>query len=237
MSHDVLEDLPSAIPQAYAGGNSPKRGTNKSQIFANVPLSDAECNQAWIELCAFESEDPKASLVPSPSALTAVWRCIMEGTIAESIDLTSMFQPSDLYKHSTDDGWPEELLKAVFAKLALEEDRSDLIRSPERGTVRIDRQMCVRWVGATLLEKELLEDGAKPIDATDFLASWKDALPEAWRNDASWDLLQEDCTRLHASHSGPNDKNTGATASNHSTDKKPTSRRGKWAEKLKQARQ
>ncbi|KAK5009105.1 sister chromatid cohesion protein-like protein Dcc1 [Cryomyces antarcticus] len=228
---------PSTTSQAYAGGNSLKHGTNKSQIFANIPLSDAECNQAWIELCAFESEDLKASLVPSPSALTAVWRCIMEGTTAESVDLTSMFQPSDLHEHSTDDGWPKELLEAVFVKLALEEDRSDLIRSPERGTVRIDRQMCVRWVGATFLEKELFEDRAKPIDATEFLASWKDALPEAWRNDASWDLLQGDFTRLQASsHSGHNDKNNGTTASNPSTDKKPTARRGKWAEKLKQAK-
>lgn len=57
---------------------------------------------------------------------------------------------------------------------------------------RIDRDKCVPWVGSILLESETQRTEGIPKAA--FIQTWKDQLPEAWRDQAQLELLEVCCS-------------------------------------------
>jgi hypothetical protein len=56
----------------------------------------------------------------------------------------------------------------------------------------IDKDGCVRWVGATYLEATAPSAGSA-ISESELLDAWRDQLPEAWRDDVSLSILPVSC--------------------------------------------
>lgn len=90
----------------------------KKQIFEDVPASNQECEEGWVELCAFEHRG--VAYRPAALALVAVWKAIYSAAALEGINLCGQVDVDLLWRVMEDDGYPRPLLQAVLAKLALQ---------------------------------------------------------------------------------------------------------------------
>ena len=64
--------------------------------------------------------------------------------------------------------------------------------------ILIDKAKCVLWLGSIMLEASARETS---ITASDFLALWKDQLPEKWRESATLTVLDVgNHTLVHTTH-------------------------------------
>lgn len=157
-----------------AAGN----GRSKASMLDDVPMSEAECQVAWIEAIAFEHEG--SCYQPSPNALVQAWRSINSTALAEGIKLDSQFLTADITRAVAEEGYPESLVEAVLAYLSpVEADRKGTWSS-------LDRPKTVEFIGVTLLQAKRGEDFL----IADFTDTWEDRLPEAWRKDAQLDAIQ-----------------------------------------------
>lgn len=137
--------------------------------------------------------DHTVCLRPSAVAARDGWKGLLQGCAAEGVDL------------STDNSF-ERVLSSYETKLGGSETVAeiDVMRAlleclgepiPEGFSLSKDR--VVRWVGTKILQADCEEksawsmesDNPQRQDASDFLASWRDMLPEAWRDDASLSRL------------------------------------------------
>lgn len=89
----------------------------KKRVIADVPFSDAECNAAWTDICAFVHVDTEtnnlAAFRPSAKMKIDAWKRILQGSVLQSIDLEKQFLANDLWKavlgdDENDDGEEEE---------------------------------------------------------------------------------------------------------------------------------
>lgn len=88
----------------------------KEDFFADIPFSDAECEQAWVELCAFEFAD--GPVLPTLPTLWTYWKTIFTTAVAEGIDLGAQFQITHLAKTLQDEGELfSGLVEAIFHRL------------------------------------------------------------------------------------------------------------------------
>lgn len=93
---------------------------NKQAVIEDLTASPKECEQALLELCAFEHEG--AVYRPSARALLGVWKAILSVATSEEIDLCSKLEMSALLCLLEDEMWPRGLVEAVMARLAVEID-------------------------------------------------------------------------------------------------------------------
>ncbi|GME33672.1 sister chromatid cohesion protein dcc1 [Neofusicoccum parvum] len=180
---------------------------SKEEFFADIPFSDQECEQAWVDICAFEFGGRPA--LPTTAALWMYWRTMFTTAVAEGIDLSAQFKIADLAKTLKDEeDLLPELVQAILHRLL-----------PDDQMVGDD------WAAV---------DRAKTARPTaEFLDLWRDALPEAWRDDAQLAAIQGDYT-LPSDHTiAPK----GAAAL-PSTSAKPATSKGprKWHEKFNASR-
>lgn len=90
------------------------------RVFADVPVSRAQCEQGWIELCACViprgREDGVKSWCWRPSARVKVdvWKRLVEGSVLQGIDLGKQFLVSDLWRSVLDDGGEEPFPRPLF---------------------------------------------------------------------------------------------------------------------------
>lgn len=195
---------------------------SKANVFDDVPLSDAQCEQAWDELLAFELSG--SSYRPSVNALHQVWSSINATATAESVQLDSQFLGQDLANLVAEEGHPAALALAVFRHLANSEQDT-------RGQWScLDRRKTVSHVGTTLLQARWSSAEA-PV--AQFVEEWRDLLPETWRNDAelsaiegSYDLPSSTTIRAKSS----------AASTAQSSAPKPAAAKGKWHEKFAKMR-
>lgn len=61
----------------------------KSQLLANIPLSDAECEVAFREHCVFVDHTTDHCLLPSAAVKINAWLSILENARANAVDLTT----------------------------------------------------------------------------------------------------------------------------------------------------
>ncbi|KAH6614215.1 sister chromatid cohesion protein-like protein Dcc1 [Boeremia exigua] len=174
--YDALPVYDIVAGEADAMGN----GKSKGHIFDNLPLSDAQCQQAWNELMAFEHDEH--TYRPSVNALSQVWRSINAAALAEGVKLDSQFLTEDIATAVADDGHPADFTKAVLRHLADDGQAADGPWSC------LDRARTVAFVGKTLLEAK---QGSSDFLVTDFTDTWEDRLPEAWRKDAKLSAIAE----------------------------------------------
>ncbi|CRG83749.1 hypothetical protein PISL3812_01105 [Talaromyces islandicus] len=173
-----------------------ERESIKRTIIADVPFSDAECNAAWTEICAFvhvDTENNKNIVGFRPSARMKIdaWKRILEGSVLQSIDLEKQFLANDLWKAvlSDDDDkeeepFPRPLFDALLNRLV---ERSGS-QPMELKWSNLDKNASVKWIGETYLEAFAPIERSS-IGRSEFLHAWKDLLPEAWRGEASLDVL------------------------------------------------
>ncbi|KAF2816171.1 uncharacterized protein BDZ99DRAFT_458061 [Mytilinidion resinicola] len=159
-----------------AAGN----GNSKSKVFSDVPLSDAQCELGWRELIAFEFAG--SSFKPSAVTLLKLWKSINVAALAEGINLNKQFLTEDLLKAIDDEGFPVDLFYSLLSRLATDDHVGDTTWTS------IDRRVTVSFVGRTLLASE---SSIQDLHTSVFVESWKDILPELWRDDAKLDAIKD----------------------------------------------
>lgn len=159
---------------------------SKEEFFADIPFSDQECEQAWVDICAFEFGGRPA--LPTTAALWMYWRTMLTTAVAEGIDLSAQFKIADLAKTLKDEeDLLPELVQAIFHHLLPDDQMVG------DDWAAVDRAKCVPWVGRNLLAAlDSHHRTARP--TAEFLDLWRDALPEAWRDDAQLAAIQGDYT-------------------------------------------
>ncbi|KAK8219171.1 hypothetical protein M8818_000902 [Zalaria obscura] len=206
---------------------------SKAAIFEDVPFSEGECEQAWIDLVAFQSsldhDGPLRGFRPSASVSCKAWKAMLLVATENSINLTASI-PS-VYNQMLIEGaeeYPKELVKAILRRLSV---------GPQQSSIEIDQARTTQWTGLTLLES--LWRDFEAVRKNDFIEKWKDALPEAWREGASLSVLGDACK---ASADGktleyvPEDSRTVAKAATEAKPAAKTTSKRKWHEKFAQAR-
>ncbi|KAK2759158.1 hypothetical protein FQN54_003258 [Arachnomyces sp. PD_36] len=173
-------------------GTGADKRLSKDAILKDVPLSPAECETAWIELCAFVHTDGKKELCwrPSEEAKLDVWKKILEGSVIQGIELDKQFLVKDLWKavNDEDDGDPpfhRELFEAVVKRLM---DKQSLeackLGKAELKWANLDKEATVHWVAETYLGASAPTTAAA-ISRGEFVTNWKGHLPEVWRDEAA----------------------------------------------------
>lgn len=94
-----------------------ENGRSKSEIFDDVPLSVQEFEDAWTELCAFESDS--TCWVPTAACLCGIWRSIMSAVAIKGLSLQDSVYIHDLVELVIENGFEEALLHAVLGRLHL----------------------------------------------------------------------------------------------------------------------
>ena len=94
---------------------SADKGTQQD-ILDNLPLSRQEFEDAWLDLCAFETNGH--AWVPSALDRSGIWKSIMSAATLENANLVEGFSPSILRQAVlSHDTYPADLLDAVLRRL------------------------------------------------------------------------------------------------------------------------
>ncbi|KAJ5690528.1 hypothetical protein N7462_004920 [Penicillium macrosclerotiorum] len=166
----------------------------RNQVCADIPVSAAQCEAGWTEICAFVDKKQKMCWRPSAKMRLNVWRRLTEGTILQGIDLEKQFLVVDLWKSVLDDDdtlpqpFPQQLLEAIVRRLCAADQRPPL--TDEIKWASFDKTECIRWVGETYLAATAPTTSSS-IGRSEFLRAWKDYLPESWREEAAMSKLPE----------------------------------------------
>ncbi|KAL2819097.1 hypothetical protein BJX63DRAFT_27596 [Aspergillus granulosus] len=171
-------------------------------LFADIPMSRAQCEQGWAEMCGFVLP-PRAGAAlasplsshcwrPSAAKKLEVWKRIVEGAVLQGIDLGKQFLVRDLWKSVLDDDgngpFPIPLFEAVVRRIREFGDGA----GGDLKWASIDKDSCVRWVGETYLETTA-PGASSAISESELLDAWRDQLPETWRDSVSLSILPETC--------------------------------------------
>ena len=176
---------------------------DKDYLFANIPMSHAECQQVWSEMVAFELAPsqllPRRCFRPSSNVLLKTWTRLLEISRAEGINLAGTLRTGTMLDalYNVDEEWPHELRAAIMNRLssgrATMSDQEHAESALRHGST-LDRNLTVRWVGLLILQShsETQPDSPRLVQG-EFLAAWKEALPEEWREDATVETLPVRC--------------------------------------------
>lgn len=201
-----------------AGPLGPKEmRTARENVCQDIPVSTAQCEQGWMELCAFvDGAEGVACWRPSARSRLAVWKRLVEGAVLQGIDLEKQFLVGDLWKSVLDDDeemeppFPRALLEAVVRRICIADERPPLAEDI-KCELKMDGEMllqvlglliisycflgasfdkveCTQWVGETYLAATAPATSSA-IGRSEFLRAWKDCLPETWRGEATLSRL------------------------------------------------
>ncbi|KAL4867156.1 hypothetical protein BDV12DRAFT_123867 [Aspergillus spectabilis] len=172
------------------------------RVFADIPVSWAECERGWVVMCAFVNLSPgleseSSCWRPSAEMKLEVWKRAVEGSVLQGIDLGRQFLVRDLWRSLLDDDglepFPRPLFDAVLRRIRESGDGADLVTlESEMKWASIDKDICVRWVGEVYLET-MAPGPTSAVGESEFLNAWKDQLPETWREHVSISILPEKC--------------------------------------------
>ncbi|OAX80612.1 hypothetical protein ACJ72_05052 [Emergomyces africanus] len=181
------------------------------KLFAGVPLSAAECERGWVEICGFVHFERNFVVVGGgggcrltcwrPSAVMRIqaWKRVLDGAVLQGIDIGKHFLVRDLWRATRDEeddnesgnaGFPMSLFDALIRRLMRDPASVGLGEVYEElKWASFDKGTTVSWVGEAYLEANA-PDPTMAIGRAEFLQSWKDLLPEPWRCEATWDNLR-----------------------------------------------
>ncbi|KAH8429585.1 putative sister chromatid cohesion protein Dcc1 [Aspergillus melleus] len=173
------------------------------RVLADVPVSSGQCEQGWIEICAFvrprggtETEGGQGwCWRPSARVKVDVWKRVVEGSVLQGIDLGKQFLVSDLWRSVLDERgeepFPQPLFEAVVRRVCESgSERDRLLDGSKMKWASIDKTTCARWVGETCLEA-MAPTSAAAIGRDDFLKAWRNHLPESWQDEVKLSKLTE----------------------------------------------
>ncbi|GFF42456.1 hypothetical protein IFM61606_05751 [Aspergillus udagawae] len=176
------------------------------RVFDDVPVSRAQCEAGWIEICAFvlgraDKGEGAAGCCRRPSARAKleVWKRVLEGAVLQGIHLDRQFLVSDMWKSVLDDEdeepFPRGLFEAVVRRVCEAGDgQAQGLADGDMKWASIDKARCTRWVGETYLEAMAPAQGSA-IGRSEFLNAWKDHLPDSWRDEVALSKLTESSYR------------------------------------------
>ncbi|KAJ6113560.1 hypothetical protein N7523_006877 [Penicillium sp. IBT 18751x] len=168
----------------------------RDQVCADIPVSAAQCETGWVEICAFVDDRMKICWRPSSKMKVEVWKRMMEGALLQGIDLEKQFLVADLWKAVLDDDesepFPRGLLEGVVRRLCVPDERPVL--ADEIKWASFDKMEVTKWIGETYLAS-IAPTASSAVGRSEFLRSWKDCLPEAWRGEATLSKLPDGCYR------------------------------------------
>lgn len=113
MDTDTDTDTDMGVPEAGV----------RNALFADIPVSRAQCEEAWVDLCAFvlrrcPETDLKSAAGycrrPSAKCKVGVWKRVVEGAVLQGIDLEKQFLVKDLWRSVLDDNAEEPFPRALF---------------------------------------------------------------------------------------------------------------------------
>ncbi|KAI9667617.1 MAG: hypothetical protein M1821_000433 [Bathelium mastoideum] len=210
----------------------------RAAVFASIPLSPAECHNAWTALCAFEEAAQGRCWLPTAGARLGAWRAVLRGLVARGLDMRGVCAGWEAGKRvgigglvgeiEEEEGWMAGLVKAVVGRVGKVEGGGQ-----EEDEIWVDSAKLVPWTGETLLEAKT--HNSEAIAIVEFMQEWRDCLPESWAEKTSLDVIQgrfaqpSSSTIRYVRDVQPSDSAPGSLASS-----KPTNR--KWHEKFKQSR-
>ncbi|OJD19475.1 hypothetical protein AJ78_00543 [Emergomyces pasteurianus Ep9510] len=190
-----------------------ERRSAMKKLFAGVPLSPAECERSWVEICGFvhfeqrgfggdEGEGGACRLAcwrPSAVMRIQAWKRVLDGAVLQGIDMEKQFLVQDLWRATRDEegdngngdaGFPMPLFDALVRRLMRDPASVGLGEVYEElKWASFDKGTTVSWIGEAYLEANA-PDPSMAIGRVEFLESWKDLLPESWRSEAAWDNLK-----------------------------------------------
>lgn len=198
-----------------ATGSKEEKDRVLSRFFADTPFSPVECERAWTDICGFVHAAKGTSELVCWEATArvklAVWKKIVEGALLEGIDLGKQFMTRDLWRTVDADGYgesgiapfPRGLFDAVVRRLVegstgvYEDVKCEFLWDFFKVYVLIreilgtnfDGEKVISWVGQVYLEATA-PTPASGISQSEYLAGWKDLLPERLREEASLDKVK-----------------------------------------------
>ncbi|KAE8380145.1 sister chromatid cohesion protein Dcc1 [Aspergillus bertholletiae] len=194
----ILERILPVYDEMEGAEQNMEQGDVIRRVFADVPVSRAQCEAGWIELCAFvlgcggHGKDVVGwCRRPSARVKLDVWRRVVEGAVLQGIDLDRQFLVQDLWRSVLDEGAEEPFPKALFegvVRRVCEVGDGQLFEDLKWAS--IDKTRCTQWVGETYLEAKAPAT-VSGIGRSEFLNAWKDLLPESWRDDVAFSKLTE----------------------------------------------
>ena len=159
---------------------------SRDSIFANLPAPLTQCEEAWLEIMAIESEG-RCARAGKATALR-VWGLIVDYASLEGLDLSGSVNFKAFFESLRAEPIDAAVAEGVLRCLEDKNFPNDTAHS-----LRLDRVKTVQWTGLTLLQVSSEKASAKPaLQKDDYVAQWQDLLPEAWRGDAALDKLPED---------------------------------------------
>ncbi|KAG9725248.1 hypothetical protein KCU83_g354, partial [Aureobasidium melanogenum] len=157
----------------------PSNPQSKDDVFAHTPMSHDECQTVWRDLIAFEHSGQ--SFRPTALVLARVWKWLLEIAYANAVNLAEPVQKEIVDKMlDGEDEWPRSLVDAIFSKLS----------GNDQSLLQLQQHTTVKWVGTNTLESYRQNNKQSIMDASVFIDSWKDALPEIWRTEANLEMLK-----------------------------------------------
>lgn len=181
-------------------------------LFADIPVSKAQCEQGWVELCAFvfhsnsSTNNPGANCWrPSATVKVDVWKRVVEGAVLQGINLEQQFLVKDLWKSVLDDNgeepFPRGLFEAVLRRVCEADSTAsgaamqcelfhfwEKLQWLTRIGANIEKPRCIQWIGETYLEAKA-PTAMSALGRSEFLNAWKDHLPESWRSEVAFSKL------------------------------------------------
>lgn len=151
----------------------------KSQLLANIPLSDAECDAAFREESAFVDHATDHCFNPTARLKIDTWHSILENARANAVDLTAELDEDAML--SLKDGL-EDLKPGLFEAII------HSVATTKNDRTSIDPDRLVRWVGLNRLGADA---PLQVISTSDFKKSWKDELPESLREKVDLALISD----------------------------------------------
>ncbi|EYE96617.1 putative sister chromatid cohesion protein Dcc1 [Aspergillus ruber CBS 135680] len=172
-------------------------------LFADIPVSKAQCEQGWVELCAFvfhsnsSTNNPGANCWrPSATVKVDVWKRVVEGAVLQGINLEQQFLVKDLWKSVLDDNGEEPFPRGLFEAVLRRVCEADSTASgAAMQWANIEKPRCIQWIGETYLEAKA-PTAMSALGRSEFLNAWKDHLPESWRSEVAFSKLPEGSYKL-----------------------------------------
>ena len=169
---------------------------HKQELLDDSPCCLKELEKGLAELCVFFTGE--YIWRPSDAELLTAWKSFMSAVTVRGLHVNQSLQMSEVVDLMMEDGFTPPIIQAIFLRIALGIDdaakgKLDPYVSKQTNKECSDgedtsayRNNCVPWVGSLLL-RTLPSSG---VTAEDFLLSWRDTLPERWREYARLELLE-----------------------------------------------
>lgn len=152
----------------------PSQTRSKISVFQDIPFSDDECEEAWVNQVAFEWRG--GCWLLAPDLLLDAWTRLMGYATTQNIDLASDFPASIVNEAIEDMNVPEAFSRAFLARHCKHLSYS----VPDNTSINLDKTATIAWVGEVLVSAPTnseKEDGVWQV-----VEKWQNLVPEKWRN-------------------------------------------------------